>query len=121
MNQDRRHIAEMCIELIEVSAEHGEISDKAHATLVKSVKHLAAQEYWQLKGQERHEGKNASTDKQLAVCRVALPALEAAGKALESDDWDTVISQLKLAISTDGSVAKAVKKTSKQRLRKSRA
>ena len=81
------------------------MTEASHVTLTESIKHLQAQEYWQVKNQERHEGSNPSTDKQLAICRAALPALELAAEALEQEDYNTVIDQLLLAITTEGEVA----------------
>lgn len=109
MNTDRRQIAQICVELIRETAEVGEMSERAHQALVEAVKHLQAQEYWQAKNQEKHAGKNPSTDKQLAICRVALPALELAAEALQQEDYSTVIDQLELASTTDGEVPKRVR------------
>lgn len=94
----------------------GEMSESAHEVLTDAIKHLQAQEFWQTKNQERHAGNNPSTDKQLAICRIALPALELAAEALVQEDYSMVIDQLTLAITTDGS---ALEKSSKKGLRKS--
>lgn len=116
LNGDRRFAGNLCIALIKECAEIGEMSDTAHNTITATLKHLQQAEFWQLRNQERHAGKNASTDQQLAVCRVALPALEAAVKALEADDYDGVINHVTLAVTTDGSVPR--KKSTKGLRRK---
>ncbi|QWS69722.1 hypothetical protein SEA_WILLIAMSTRONG_55 [Microbacterium phage WilliamStrong] len=106
MNADRRHLGHVCLALLVECNHIGEISDSSHTKLTEALKHMQAQEYWQLKNQERHEGKNASTDTQLAICRAALPALEAAAAALAEDDFTEVIRHLTTAITTDGSTPK---------------
>lgn len=102
MNADRRMIGQVCIALLHECNEIGLIADASHVAVTDALKHLQQAEYWQLKNQERHEGKNATTDDQLAICRVALPALEAAITAWNQDDFGEVITQLSLAITTDG-------------------
>lgn len=102
LNVDRRAAAKVCIELIKECSEIGEMSETSHGVLAETLKVLQAQEYWQLKNQERHEGKNDPTDKQIAISRVALPALEAAAKALDAEDYNEVLTQLELAVSTEG-------------------
>lgn len=106
MNKDRRVIAQICIELLKECNETGLINDDSHVALTDAVKHLTAQEFWQIKNQERHEGKNATTDSQLSICRVALPALEQAARELgkTEPDYTAVIDHLHLAITTDGTV-----------------
>ena len=112
MNKDRRHAAQLAIELLKECSAVGLISDDSHVAVTDTLKHLQQAEYWQLRGQEKHAGKNPSTDSQIAICRVALPALEAAVTAWETDDFDAVIDQLTLAVTTDGTVPtrKKVKK-----------
>jgi len=107
-------VGRVCISLLHECNETGLISDESHVAVTDALKHLQQAEYWQLKNQERHEGKNASTDAQLAVCRVALPALEAAIQAWNQDDFTEVITQMNLAITTDGrKPRRSRKKTSK--------
>lgn len=113
MNADRRHLGHVCIALLMECNHIGEIADASHTKLSEALKHMQAQEYWQLKNQERHEGKNASTDTQLAICRLALPALEAAAKALAEDDFTEVIRHLTTAITTDGTVPKNKRRTTR--------
>jgi hypothetical protein len=113
VNADRRQTGKMCLALLHECSEIGEISDDSHVALKETLAHLTQQEFWQLKSQSKWEGQNASTDKQLAIARVALPALEEAVKALEKDDFETVITQLELAVNTDGEALK-------KRLRKAR-
>lgn len=79
------------------------MSEASHASLTEAVKLMRNAEYWSLRKQEPHEGKNDSTDKGIAISRVALPALENAVAALEADDFDAVIDHLTLAVNTDGS------------------
>lgn len=110
MNTDRRQTAQVCVALLRECARGGEIDDESHVALVDAVKHLQNQEFWQLQRQERHEGKNASTDQQLAICRIALPALEEAVQALNRDDFDTVIAKLELAATTDGTAPRRRRK-----------
>lgn len=93
----------------------GEISDESHVALEEVLKTMRNQEYWQLKNQSKHEGKNAPTDKQIAICRVALPALELAVEALDQGDYHMVLDQLTLAITTQGEVQE---EKSKRGLRK---
>lgn len=114
MNNDRRTIGRVCVELIKECSEIGEMSERAHVALTDALSVMKSQEYWQLKNQERHEGKNAATDKQIGICKVALPALEAAARALDEEDYQHVIDQLTLAITTEGEV---VKKSSRKDLR----
>lgn len=111
MNADRRHTGQLLIQLvIECSESHAGMSDETHLYATTALHALQTSEYWQLRNQEKHEGKNASTDQQLSVCRVALPALEAAVKAWNNDDFETVITQLSLAITTDGTVPREKRK-----------
>jgi hypothetical protein len=117
VNTDRRQACEVTIALLVECHHVGLISDESHVAVTNMLHHLQRQEFWQLKNQEKHEGKNASTDTQLAICRVALPALDAAIKAWDNDDFDEVIRQLSLASTTDGSTPK---KTSGRGLRKAR-
>lgn len=91
------------------------MADTSHEALVDAVKAMQQAEYWSLRNQAKHEGKNESTDKQLAISRVALPALEEAVKALEADDYAAVIAALELAITTDGSPAAKPKRKRKPR------
>lgn len=112
MNADRRMIGQVCISLLHECNEIGLIADASHVAVTDALKHLQQAEYWQLKNQERHEGKNASTDAQLAVCRVALPALEAAVAAWNKDDFSEVIDQLNVAITTDGKKPRKSRKKS---------
>lgn len=102
MNADRRIAGRVLIELLNEGSINGEISDQAHAVLGETLAHMQKSEYHQLRTQEKHEGKNTSTDKQIAICRVALPALEAAMHAYNSDDFQECVTQVKLAIETDG-------------------
>lgn len=106
MNADRRVAGQVVIELLNEGSINGEISDEAHAVIGETLAHLQKSEYHQLRTQEKHEGKNTSTDKQIAICRVALPALEAAMHAYNSDDFQECVIQVKLAIETDGTVPK---------------
>lgn len=102
MNADRRQAGAITLALLLECAHSGTIGDEAHIAITNSLHHLQRQEFHQLRAQEKHEGKNASTDKQLAICRVALPALEEAVRAWDNDDFETVIEHVKLAIETDG-------------------
>lgn len=104
MNGDRRHIGKVCVALLHEGHANEIIHDSSHVALVEAVKHLQNQEFWQLKTQSKHEGKNASTDTQLAICKIALPALELAVAALETDDYAAAITHITLAIETDGTV-----------------
>lgn len=117
MNTDRRKACEVTIALLVECHHIGLISDESHLAITDTLKHLQQQEFWQLRNQEKHEGKNASTDTQLAICRVALPALDAAIVAWNADDFEEVIRQLTLAASTNG---KAPEKTSRKGLRSTR-
>jgi len=87
-------------------AETGWISEASHVALLGAVAAMKSAEYWSLRNQSRHEGRNATTDEQIAVSRVALPALELAHIALAEEDYDMAIDQLTLAITTDGRKSK---------------
>lgn len=110
MNADRRMLGRVIVSLLVECHTIGLINDESHMTVTEALTHLQQAEYWQLKNQEKHEGKNASTDSQLRICRVALPALEAARHAWDQDDFTTVMTQVELAISTDGTVPKPIRK-----------
>jgi hypothetical protein len=102
LNADRRSTGQVCIELLKECSYHGEMSEASHAALVEAVKLMKQAEFWSLRRQEPHEGKNASTDAGIAISRVALPALENAARALADEEYDTVVEALTLAITTDG-------------------
>lgn len=112
MNKDRRATAQVCVELIKECAAVGEMSEASHVALADALKTMQAGEYWSLRNMSKHAGRNESTDAQIAVSEVALPAIEEAVVALEAEDYNTVIDLLSLAITTEG------KKTSKKGLRK---
>lgn len=96
--------AHVCIALLKECNEIGLIGDDSHVALTDALKGLVQAEYWQLKNQEKHAGKNDSTDKQIAISKVALPALEEAVAALAEDDFVTVLLQLTIAVTTDGTL-----------------
>lgn len=102
MNADRRMIGRVLIELLNEGHHNGEISDQAHAMIGEALAHLRHAEYHQLKAQEKYEGQNPTTDKQVAICRVALPALEKALEGYNADDFQQCATEIKLAITTDG-------------------
>ncbi len=106
MNKERRETAQVCIELIKECHAVGEMADASHKALEAAIKGMKAAEFWGLKGMSKHEGANDSTDKQIAISRVALPALEAAAEALNEEDYASVITQLEIAVTTDGTVPK---------------
>lgn len=117
MNADRRATGQVCIELMKECSEWGEMSEASYKALVAALDTMQRAEYWSLRNQLPHEGKNAGTDTSIAISRVALPALEAAKEALKKEDYNTVIDQLTLAVTTNGEVPK---KTSKKGLAKTR-
>jgi len=92
----------VCIQLVAEGAARGELSDDAHEVLEKAVKAMRQAESWSLRNQERHAGKNQTTDTSIAISRVALPALERADAALAVGDYGQVIRQLNIAATTDG-------------------
>lgn len=102
MNKDRRVTAQVCIELLKECSEFGEMTEASYQALNEAIAVMKAAEYWSLRNQERHAGKNEATDLSIAVSRVALPALEKALAALQAEDYDTVITQLTVATTTDG-------------------
>jgi hypothetical protein len=106
LNVDRRATAQVCIALLKECNEIGLISDASHVALTETLTTMRSQEFWQLRNQERHEGKNEPTDKQIAIARIALVALESAVEALAKDEFEEVIAQLTLAVTTDGTPAK---------------
>lgn len=99
-------LVRVILELLNEGHYHEEISDQAHEVLGEALAHLQKQEYHQLKAQGVHEGKNASTDQQIKICKVALPALEEAVAAYNTDDFTAVATQLNVALTTDGSPEK---------------
>lgn len=107
MNGDRRLIGKVIIALLNEGSVTGEISDDTHEVLGETLTELHKSEYHQLRAQEKHEGKNASTDKQIAICRVAMPALESAVYSYNNDDFVGIVEYLKVAITTDGTPPKA--------------
>lgn len=115
MNKDRRATAQVCIELIKECAEVGEMSEASHAALKEAIKTMQSAEYWSLRNQSKHEGKNESTDAGIRISRVALPALEAATVALSEDNYDVVVEQLYLAVTTDGTTPQTRVKKSLRR------
>ena len=125
MNATRRLLGAAVVSLLIECNESGTISDESHLAATNAIKHLKAEEGYQLRAQEKHAGKNESTDKQIAICSVALPALEAAWDAWNNDDFDTVITNVRIAIETDGTVPKERKKREDRRgrsqVRKSKA
>jgi len=106
LNADRRQTGKVVVALLVECNEIGLINDDSHVAVTDAIKSLQQAEFWQLKNQEKHEGKNASTDQQLAVCRIALPALEKAWEAWNADDFAAVITNINLAITTDGAAPK---------------
>lgn len=119
MNADRRIAGKVLIALLTEGAEAGEVSDETHEVIGETLAHLERTEYHQLRTQEKHEGKNTSTDKQIAICRVAMPALASATAAYNTDDFIGVVRYVKLAIETDGTVPKARRKREDHRGRSS--
>lgn len=119
-------MGKIVIALLKEGSDAGEVSDETHEVLGETLGHMQRQEYHQLRAQEKFEGKNASTDKQIAICRVALPALEEAVTAYNNDDYISVIEGVKLAVETDGTPprkarAARAKKAMANTRRKSRA
>lgn len=110
MNSQRRVSGNLLIALLMECNESGTISDENHEVATKALKTMQQDERWQLNSQEKHAGKNDSTDKQIAICHVALPALTEAIDAWNEDDFVTVIEKVKLAINTDGTAPKPVPK-----------
>lgn len=102
MNADRRIIGKVVIALLTEAQTTGEISDETHETVSATLDHLHRAENTQLRLQSKHAGKNPSTDKQIAICSVALPAIEEAVRAWGRGAATTVVRKLKLAIETDG-------------------
>lgn len=106
MNATRRLFGATVISLLLECNESGSISDENHLTATNAISHMRQEEAYQLRAQEKHAGKNDSTDKQIAICRVALPALEAAWDAWNRDDFNKVIDHIRAAIETDGTAPK---------------
>lgn len=115
MNNDRRQTGHTLVALLIECNQTGLISDESHLVATTALKYLQQQEFFQLKSQTKYAGQNTTTDAQLAICSVALPALEAAVDAWNNDDFDTVIAQVALAVTTDG---KPVREKRKRGLRK---
>jgi len=106
VNENRRHTGHITIALLMECNHNGIIGDEAHLAITNALVHMQREEFHQEKAQSKHEGKNVTTDKQIAICRVALPALEDAVAAWNKDDFGTVIKKLQLAITTDGTAPK---------------
>ena len=102
MNADRRQLGKVVVALLNEANAVGEISDKTHEVLGETLTHLHRQEHHQLRAQEKYAGSNASTDKQIAICQVALPALDQAVECYDQDDFAGVIQHVALAVDTDG-------------------
>ena len=78
------------------------ISDETHVAVTTALHHLQRKESHQLRTQEKYDGTSPSNTKQVAICRVALKALEEAVAAWDNDQHAKVISGVLLAIETDG-------------------
>lgn len=102
MNSDRRVTARVIIELLKECSMIGEMQQASYDMIREALESMRVAEYYQHKRQLKYAGKNESTDTQIRICEVALPALERAEKALEQDDFDKVITLLEKAINADG-------------------
>ena len=102
MNVERRALGQVCIELMKECAEWGEMSQASYDTLKTALDTMRQAEYWSLKNQSRHAGKNALTDKSISISEIALPALDSAVLSLAAEDYNAVIDHITLAITTDG-------------------
>lgn len=118
MNEDRRQTGHMLVALL-LENDGGMISDETHVTLTNVLHHLQRKEFHQLRTQEKYDGTSASNTKQVAICRIALGALDKAVKAWDNDEHAVVISSVLLAVETDGT-APATPKARRTR-RKARA
>ncbi|QFG04726.1 hypothetical protein SEA_CHICKENKING_57 [Microbacterium phage ChickenKing] len=110
MNADRRAAGQVCIELLKECATWGEMSEASYEAISVALQTMQKAEYWSLRNQSKYAGQNESTDKQIAISAVALPALERAVEAHKAEDYDKVIDELTLAITTDGTKPKTKKK-----------
>lgn len=110
MNASRRQTGQITIALLLECANSGTIGDEAHLAITDTLVHLQREEFHQLRAQEKYEHTSTSNATQVAICRVALPALEAAVDAWNRDDFDTVIDQLKIAITADGKPKKPTRR-----------
>lgn len=102
MNASRRQTGHITIALLLECNHNGTIGDDAHLAITDTLVHLQREEFHQLRAQEKYEHTSPSNATQVAICRVALPALEEAVEAWNKDDFETVIDRLKLAITADG-------------------
>lgn len=107
MNATRRILGATIVSLLLECNESGMISDENHLSATTAIHHMKDEESYQLRAQEKHAGKNDSTDKQIAICRAALPALEKAVDAWNHDEFVQVIEHIRFAIETDGTMPKA--------------
>ena len=114
MNASRRQTGSITIALLLECSHSGTIGDEAHLAITDTLVHLHREEFHQLRAQEKYEHTSPSNATQVAICRVALPALEAAVDAWNRDDFETVIEQLKVAIEADGK-AKPARKARRKR------
>lgn len=94
MNRERRATVTVCLELIKECADRGEMSESAYSALESTLRLIRGQEYWSLRNQKPHEGKNPSTDRQIGISEAVLPELESAHEALLAEEWEDVISRL---------------------------
>ena len=101
MNEDRRHTGRMIVALL-LESDGDMISDDTHLAVTTALHHLHRKEHHQLRTQEKYDGTSPSNTKQVAICRVALEALDKAVKAWDTDEHATVISCVLLAVETDG-------------------
>ncbi len=112
MNNDRRITARVIIELLKECSMIGEMQQASYDMISEALESMRVTEYYQHKRQLKYAGKNESTDTQIRICEVALPALEKAQKALEKDDFDQVVTLLQKAVDADGA------KPTKRKVRK---
>ncbi|AUX83210.1 hypothetical protein SEA_REDFIELD_60 [Microbacterium phage Redfield] len=128
MNQDKRVSLMAAVEIIDVvlyMLDEGVdgFEERTHQSLSRVINHVRTDEYHKLQNMRKHEGKNASTDKQIELSVHCLMLLDEALQAHEDTDYPKLRSLLERAQVTEvppkrakDSVAR--KKTSTKGLRK---
>ncbi|QDF16024.1 hypothetical protein H3N89_gp59 [Microbacterium phage MonChoix] len=123
MNADKRaHLLTM-VEVIQLVLDtaQADVYERTHDALRVAIHSVRTDEYHKLQNMRKHEGKNASTDKQIELSIHCLFELDAAVQCHEDLDYIGLKRHLERASLTEVPAAKPVKKKSTTGLRKRRA
>ncbi|URC17918.1 hypothetical protein SEA_ENDOR_62 [Microbacterium phage Endor] len=119
MNADKRaHLLTM-VEVIDLVLDtaKADVYERTHDALRVAIHAVRTDEYHKLQNMRKHEGKNASTDKQIQLSIHCLFELDAAVQCHEDLDYIGLKRHIEAAAVTDVP-AKPVKKKSKAGLRR---